>query len=103
VANQRAEQKRWMSPTHRERLDAVSGWVWSSYATDREQAFRRLASHAEQTGTVAVTATYVDEDGFKLGSWANTQKKSYRAGKLDPERARQLEGLPGWKWGKSRA
>ena len=38
------------------------------------------------------------EDGFKLGVWVSDQRKRYKAAKLDPERQRKLEALPGWAW-----
>jgi hypothetical protein len=38
------------------------------------------------------------EDGFPLGVWESTYRGRHRAGTLDPDQARDLEALPGWRW-----
>lgn len=37
-------------------------------------------------------------EGFPLGTWATTYASRRRDGTLDPDQARELEGLPGWPW-----
>jgi len=39
-----------------------------------------------------------EEDGFRLGSWANTQRGNYDRGQLPADRVRRLESLQGWSW-----
>lgn len=37
-------------------------------------------------------------DGFRLGTWVNTQRNFYSAARLDPARVHRLEALLGWTW-----
>jgi superfamily II DNA or RNA helicase len=103
VANQRGERQRGrLDEKHRDRLEAVPGWMWNTLTADWERAFQRLSQYLARTGTSAVSASYVEDDGFNLGQWVHTQKRKYRRGTLDPERQRRLEALPGWHWSRPR-
>lgn len=47
----------------------------------------------------AVVSARARADGIAVGCWAEAQRESYWGGRLQPERVRELEGLPGWTWG----
>ena len=55
------------------------------------EAFTVEHGHA-RVGTAAVA------DGEPFGSWVTLQRSHYRRKLLDPERARRLAALPGWRW-----
>ena len=38
------------------------------------------------------------EDGYRLGTWVNTQRTAHNKGRLDQDRTRRLEDLPNWTW-----
>jgi ubiquinone/menaquinone biosynthesis C-methylase UbiE len=42
--------------------------------------------------------SYETEEGVKLGTWCETQKRKKKKGKLTPERVKLLEELPFWVW-----
>jgi superfamily II DNA or RNA helicase len=87
------------------RLSALPGWFWSRDLSGRwDHAYGRLCRYATMNGTAQVPASYKDDDGFNLGTWVVTQRKSYRrAGsrtsrQLTADRIALLAALPGWTW-----
>jgi Helicase associated domain len=79
------------------RLEALPGWSWDPFETDWEKAFALLVQYAERERHARVPAQ-CEEDSLKLGTWVSSQRKAHKAGKLDADRQRRLEGLPGWSW-----
>jgi superfamily II DNA or RNA helicase len=69
-----------------------------------DEALGRLRAWVEDNGDAAVPqgAKVVAPDlaagTFALGAWCTVQRGLFRKGLLDAERARELEGLPGWLW-----
>jgi superfamily II DNA or RNA helicase len=83
------------------RLEELSGWTWSVFtrqALGWEEAFAKLRHHVDRAGDARVPSVYVEEDGFKLGSWVSTQRRYRARGQLDADHQRRLEALPGWTW-----
>lgn len=60
------------------------------------QRFAEREGHARVPGVTR-------EDGYPLGNWVNNQRSLRVQGKLDPDRERQLEQVPGWAWDVSEA
>jgi superfamily II DNA or RNA helicase len=56
-----------------------------------------LERYGERHGNVAVPAPHI-ESGFALGRWVAYQRHEHSRDRLDTERARRLEMLPGWIW-----
>ncbi|MCZ0730904.1 DEAD/DEAH box helicase [Mycolicibacterium iranicum] len=79
------------------RLEALPGWSWNPEHDRWERAFQRLTQYVDQQGDADVPFGYVVE-GFALGSWAYTLRRSRQKGTLDAERERRLDQLRGWKW-----
>lgn len=79
-------------------LDATPGWQWRAATPRWEDGYGRLRSFAEREGSARVPVAYEEPDGFALGRWAHNQRALHAGAKLDPERAKLLEGLPGWTW-----
>lgn len=98
VTVQRHKHAKCTLNTERERrLDAVPGWSWDARAAEWEAGFRRLEAYVGRHGDTFVPQNYT-LDGYKLGKWINTQRVFRSRGRLDPERQRRLEALPGWAW-----
>lgn len=57
----------------------------------------RLQRFVEREGHARVPLA-TREDGYRLGAWVNSQRAVRVQGKLDPDRERRLEALPGWTW-----
>jgi superfamily II DNA or RNA helicase len=62
-----------------------------------EFSFGVLEQFVERHGHTRVPRFYVD-DGFKLGGWVHSQRRSNAEGTLDTGRQRRLQDLPGWTW-----
>jgi superfamily II DNA or RNA helicase len=81
----------------RRRLEELPGWTWNAIADHWEEGFCRLLKYVEHHGDARVPRSYVI-DGCNLGAWVTGQRSSYTKGRLDAERQRRLEALPGWTW-----
>ena len=79
------------------RLQDVPGWTWTPHADRWEEGFRQLRRYVESHGDARVPQSYT-VDGYKLGSWVNTQRTQHTKGILDPDRERRLQALPRWTW-----
>ena len=79
------------------RLEALTGWAWDAQADRWEQGFSRLVQYVKRVGNALVPVSYTI-DGYKLGEWVNTQRDFRVKGRLDADRQRRLEGVPGWSW-----
>jgi superfamily II DNA or RNA helicase len=84
-----------------DRLAAIPGWSWErdegpNGSIEWESAFSRLLEYLDREGHVAVPRDYETSDGFHLGNWVRSQRKS--RSRLSAERKKRLDELPGWKW-----
>jgi Helicase associated domain len=79
------------------RLEHLPGWTWDSHADRWEEGFLRLLGYVECNSHTWVPVSYTI-DGYKLGQWVATQRHLRTKGRLDPDRQRRLQDLPGWTW-----
>jgi superfamily II DNA or RNA helicase len=63
-----------------------------------EYRFGALEKFVERHGHAHVPASYTVAD-FHLGAWVVTQRSRYARDRLDADRKRRLQALPGWTWG----
>ena len=56
-----------------------------------------LERYGERHGNAAVPAPHI-ESGSALGRWVANQRHEHSRNRLDAERTRRLEMLPGWSW-----
>lgn len=82
----------------RERLGGLPGWQWDFKDHLWEEGFRHLQEYLECHGNTLMPQRYESDDGYKLGSWVNTQRVAYRKGSLPIDRQRRLLALFGWVW-----
>lgn len=76
-------------------------WQWDKPATQWEIAFSALVQFANREGHAAPVTTHHEElpdTQVGLGQWVALQRHEHHAERLDPQRARRLEALPGWVW-----
>lgn len=79
-----------------ERLNSLSGWVWDPHAEKWEVGFRYLIEFVNQEGHSKVLQKYVTVDGYRLGTWVNSQRTHFD--RLPKEKKERLEALSGWSW-----
>ena len=93
-------------------LESLPGWRWSASRGASHQSpeygrsvgrrphsevFLLLERYVERHGHAWVPRYHV-EDGFRLGSWLQLQRRLHRRGRVPVARARRLEALAGWSW-----
>jgi len=89
---QRIEVKKGkLDKSRRERLESL-GVIWDPADAQWERNFSLLATYRKREGHADVPQNY-EEEGVKIGSWLNTQRKEFKKNKMDPKRQEQLESL----------
>jgi len=79
------------------RLEALAGWSWHTKNDAWDEKFSLLMEYASEHGNANVPSAYVFK-GVALGSWAAVQRSAAAAGRLETDRYRRLDSLPGWVW-----
>jgi hypothetical protein len=85
-------------PTRRELLETLEGWAWDPTEDAWERGYACLLRYVDQQRSADVPQRYVDDSGFKLGTWVNRQRRAYMKGELEADRAKRLAGISGWRW-----
>jgi hypothetical protein len=62
-----------------------------------EEGYSHLEAYADEHNSALVPQSYVVE-GHRLGAWVSQQRVLYANGKLDIDRQKRLEEVPGWVW-----
>ncbi|MDV3136820.1 Helicase associated domain protein, partial [Mycobacterium sp. 29Ha] len=86
-----------LADSRRARLEALPDWSWAVKSDLWENGYRRLQTYVEQNDALP-TQSYVEHDGYRLGSWITTQRQKYTDGQLTREQVRRLEELRTWTW-----
>ena len=86
-----------------QRLQEMPEWTWTPIDDLWESGFQHLQQYVAAEGDSRVPQTYTAVDGFRLGSWVNTQRARHNNQRLEPARAERLAKLPGWVWKASEA
>ena len=87
-----------LTEDRKNRLEELPGWSWHAKADLWEDGFHRLQRYVERNGDTLPRQSYVDDDGYRVGSWVNTQRQTHAEGCLQPDRVRRLEELSCWSW-----
>jgi hypothetical protein len=61
-----------------------------------KEGFSHLKQFSERNGHCLVPVDYKTDGGYQLGKWVGEQRQ--KRDKMDPDRRRRLEALPGWVW-----
>jgi hypothetical protein len=85
-----------LTPERVRRLEEL-GVVWDLYDTAFERGLDALVAYVAENGSADVPRRYTTADAFRLGVWLSSKRTAYKAGRLSPERVRQLEEL-GVRW-----
>jgi superfamily II DNA or RNA helicase len=80
------------------RLQEIPEWTWTPIDDLWESGFQHLQQYIETEGNSQVPQTYTAIDGFRLGSWVNTQRIRYRNKTLEVDQLERLSEIPDWSW-----
>ena len=86
-----------LDATHRERLEALPGWVWDVLEAAWEEGYAHLTKFVKREGHARVPGGE-RENGYRLGQWVLSQRNQFRKGSLDTSRRDRLEAVPDWVW-----
>jgi hypothetical protein len=95
VRRQRSDRSK-LSAERVTRLEALPDWVWGrSLEAAWEEGFAQLAQYVAAHGDARVPQRFKTEDGYKLGTWVQSQRNTRST--MSAERLTRLEGL-GFVW-----
>jgi len=90
VWTSRQRKNKSLTEEQRTRLDALE-FDWDPLSSQWEEGFEHLTAFVAAFGHCRVLRQYESNDGFKLGSWIHTQRRSFET--LPVERKRRLATL----------
>jgi len=76
--------------------EASPAWPWDVGLDLWKEGFSHLKQFSERNGHCLVPVDYKTDGGYQLGEWVGEQRQ--KRDKMDPDRRRRLEALPGWVW-----
>ena len=99
VANRRTDYKKGeLAADKVAELEALPGWSWEPRADRFEVGLAHLKEFVNRELHARVPATYVDQTGFRLGTWVDARRQLFKKGKLSPDKIAELEAIQGWVW-----
>ena len=84
-------------PEHSPRLEQLPGWRWTLRDDRWRPVYDLLLASARREGHALVRQDWAEE-GVRLGVWVGEQRRAYKQGRLNPQRASLLASIPGWSW-----
>lgn len=97
IQRQRKKQRK-LSSDQIVALESLEGWTWDAVSSKWWQRFAELEEESARLGSANIPATYVTEKGTRLGNWLDSQRSSYKQGKLDVSQVAALGSLTGFIW-----
>ncbi len=82
-------------------LEEVDGWSWNTIDSKWETAYSILSDQISLNRSNSMIPETIMPDGRRLDAWVSNQINNYRKGRLDSDRIRRLESLPGWRWSRN--
>ena len=93
VRNQRAKYVAGkLKPMQIKRLEALQ-IVWKPYEDAWQYGFEHAKAYYDAQGDLIVPQNYVASDGFRLGTWINTQRTSHGKGTLTEAQTEKMEKI----------
>ena len=86
-----------LRPDRQKRLAEIPLWSWDPHDDKWQEGFSHLVEYEKIFGTTGVPQKAKSPDGYPIGTWASKQRRDGKAGRLDPARVAQLDGI-GFIW-----
>jgi superfamily II DNA or RNA helicase len=93
-----AYNKKKMGLERVQQLEAFEGWIWNTLEADFQYGLGQLKKHVKHEGSAMFSMSYIDDDGFALGTWVANLRRAKKNNKLDSYPIQQLEAINGWLW-----
>jgi len=90
-----------LTEEQRQSLESLPGWTWKARDTRWSEMFELLSEYSKERDPNEIRQDEVFRNR-PLGTWVFVQKSWFRGGRLEPERAKQLETIRGWSWERKR-
>ncbi len=75
-----------------ERLENI-GFVWDAYKEKWQRGYDHAVEYVRRNPNVKIVSGLVSDDGYRLGEWLRSQRRSYKNGSLTAERANLLNSM----------
>lgn len=93
ISHQRSDYKNSKMSKEKIQLLEKIGMVWSIYDEQWLEYYSFAKKYYSEKGNLLIPLLYISDDGVKLGSWINTQRRQYKRGKLSKEKISLLEKI----------
>jgi len=80
-----------------DKLESIKGWSWRPYDDAWESNYSRYLELAVTSG-LSGPRTLPRDEAEQVRGWVGRQRSQYSKGRLDPEKVRRIELIPGWTW-----
>jgi hypothetical protein len=98
VANLRSTYRENLLPENKVRsLESIEGWTWYVNTDLWNDTFASLIEYSKTNSVKSIPIRCVFNN-YKLGNWVSTQRSNFKLGKLESNKVKQLESIPGWTW-----
>lgn len=78
-------------------LEQLPNWAWDVAEAQWHYGYELLKKFEDQNHYIPLKK-YVENDGYRLGSWCSTQRTKYNKNKLVRDRIDLLEKIKSWDW-----
>ncbi|RIT41618.1 helicase associated domain-containing protein [Mycobacteroides abscessus] len=90
-----------LADTRAAQLETLPHWEWDLDQLRWHDGIEAARQYVQIHGTIRSATPGTCVGGFGLGWWLQRCRQDHRAGTLPAPRATELEGLPGWSWGRA--
>jgi hypothetical protein len=97
VSRQRTRGRENLNATQIEMLESVKGWTWDLYEAVWNEKFDLLKDFAAINGHTRMPKNEV-APYIGLRAWISKNRTNYRLGKIDSQKLKLLESVPGGQW-----
>ena len=81
-----------------QKLESFEGWVWDRVEANFQKGLKQLRKYVQENDNARVPSRFEDKDGFHLGRWTSSCRRSYKNKTISLNHIKQLESVDGWVW-----
>ena len=81
-----------------QKLESFEGWVWDRVEANFQKGLKQLRKYVQENDNARVPSRFEDKEGFHLGRWTSSCRRSYKNKTISLNHIKQLESVDGWVW-----